>query len=225
VLLFVLKVVLAPLLVVGATLAGRRWGATVAGMVTALPIVAGPILAVIALEHGRTFGAAAARSALLGMVALCAYCAAFARGAGAGWPWPRALAGGWLAFLAFALPLSRVDVAPGWGLAIVLAALAITYVLIGDPGPADRREHPPPAWDLAARAGSTAALVIGLTSAAGALGPAPSGVLTPFPVATSVISAFTLQLDGAAAARAMLRGFIRGLPGFAAFFCAVAIVL
>ncbi|HTD58974.1 MAG TPA: hypothetical protein VK672_08780 [Solirubrobacteraceae bacterium] len=62
----VLKVALAPLLVVGVTLAARRWGPRVGGMLIALPVVAGPILLVITLEHGEVFGARAARGALSG---------------------------------------------------------------------------------------------------------------------------------------------------------------
>lgn len=39
-----LKLVLAPALVVVSSLAGRRWGPELAGALVALPIVAGPIL-------------------------------------------------------------------------------------------------------------------------------------------------------------------------------------
>lgn len=220
-----MKVVLAPLLVVGATLAGRRWGAGVAGVVTAVPIVAGPILAILTLDHGRAFGAAAAASALLGVVALTAFCVAYARAALAGLDWPRALGVGWLAYVAVALPASRLDLAPAWGLLIALAALAAGYRLIGRPGVVVLPDHPPPAWDLPARALSTAALVVTLTTAAGALGPELSGVLTPFPIATTVIAAFTLRQDGPEATRALLRGFVRALPGFALCFFVVAIAL
>lgn len=74
----VLKVALAPALVIGVTLGARRWGPRVGGMLIALPVVAGPILLLITLEHGEVFGARAARGALLGVVALSAFCVAFA---------------------------------------------------------------------------------------------------------------------------------------------------
>jgi hypothetical protein len=61
--------------------------------------------------------------------------------------------------------------------------------------------------------------------AAGALGPAVSGVLTPFPVAASVLAAFTLAHNGPAASVTMLRGFVTALPGFTVFFFAVAVAL
>jgi hypothetical protein len=82
-----------------------------------------------------------------------------------------------------------------------------------------------PSWDLHARVVSTAALVTVLTTVAGTLGPAMSGVLTSFPVAGSVLAAFTLANDGPTASLAMLRGFVVALPGFAVFFFAVAVAL
>ncbi len=49
--------------------------------------------------------------------------------------------------------------------------------------------------------------------------------MTPFPIAASVLAAFTLAHDGPAVSLAMLRGFVAALPGFAAFFFAVAFAL
>ena len=42
-----LKLLLAPLLVVASSLAGRRWGPRLAGILVVLPIVAGPILLIL----------------------------------------------------------------------------------------------------------------------------------------------------------------------------------
>jgi hypothetical protein len=219
----VLKVALAPALVVGVTLAARRWGSRVGGMLIALPVVAGPILLVITLEHGDAFGARAARGALLGVVALTAFCIAFAAMATL-LRWPTVLLIGWAAYAGVAACGSQWDASPVAGLVAALAALLVARAFF-------KRDHAgallssPPPWDLYARAGATAALVILLTTAAGALGPAVSGVLTPFPIAASVLAAFTLAHHGPAASRAMLRGFVEALPGFAAFFFVVAIAL
>src|SRR4051794_1227544 len=51
-----LKLVLVPSLIAGATLAGRQWGAFVAGWLSALPLVAGPILFFIAIEQSIVRG-------------------------------------------------------------------------------------------------------------------------------------------------------------------------
>jgi hypothetical protein len=219
-----LKVALAPTLVVGVTLAARRWGPRVGGMLIALPVVAGPILLVITLEHGEPFGARAARGALLGVVALSAFCGAFAAAARLR-RWPSVLLLGWAAYAGVAACGSQWDAPPVAGLAIALAALLLARAFLSSSDDTDAGPPSPPPWDLYARAGATAALVILLTTAAGALGPAVSGVLTPFPIAASVLATFTLAHDGPAASRAMLRGFVVALPGFAAFFFAVAVVL
>jgi hypothetical protein len=220
--ILLLKLVLAPALVVGATLAGRRWGPRIGGILIALPLVAGPILLVITLEQGEDFGARAARASLLGIVALSAFCVVFAR---AGPGWIRALLWSWLAYAVVGAVASRWDAPPPAGLAIALAALTGARLLLGTDDRAGDAPRTPPPWDLYARALSTAVLVVTITTAADGLGPAVSGVLTPFPIATSVLAAFSLAHDGPRAAAAMLRGFVSALPGFAAFFFVVAVAL
>lgn len=64
------QLLLAPLCVVGVSLAGRRWGVAVAGILGGLPVVAGPILVVLTLVHGRPFEAEAAAGTLLGTAVL-----------------------------------------------------------------------------------------------------------------------------------------------------------
>jgi hypothetical protein len=64
------KLLLAPACVVAVSLAGRRWGIAVAGILGGLPVVAGPILVVLTLVHGSAFGAEAAAGTLLGLAAL-----------------------------------------------------------------------------------------------------------------------------------------------------------
>jgi hypothetical protein len=221
--MLLLKMALAPALVIGATLVGRRWGWRVGGILIALPLVAGPILLVLTLEHGKDFGAHAARGALLGMAALGAFCVVFARAQRLGWV--SALASGWFAYGVIAAAGSRWDAPPLVGLAVAVTAIAISRVLLGaDDDAGDTRRTPPP-WDLYARGASTAVLVFTITTAANTLGPAVSGVLTPFPIATSVLAAFALARDGPAAVTSILRGLVAGLPAFAALLFAAALAL
>ena len=64
-----------------------------------------------------------------------------------------------------------------------------------------------------------------MTGAAGVLGPARAGILTPFPVAVSVLCAFVLAEEGADAAVILLEGVLRGLTGFAVFCFVLAVLL
>src|SRR3954465_294101 len=82
--LLVLKLTLAPGLVVATTRAGRRWGPRVAGWLGGLPVVVAPILLAITLEHGSAFGARAAAGALLGLLSLTFFILADGRGGAGG---------------------------------------------------------------------------------------------------------------------------------------------
>ena len=66
------------------------------------------------------------------------------------------------------------------------------------------------------------AFVLGLTAAAGLLGPQLSGLLAPFPVFATILGVFTHHFYGANAARLLLRGLITGVFSFAVFFLVIA---
>ncbi len=226
--LLVLKLLLAPTLVGGAFLVGRRWGPRAGGLAAALPIVAGPTLLFFALEQGAAFTAAAARSTLVGLVPLTAFClvdAALARALPLPrrWAAPGCLVAGWAAFLAVAALLRPVS-PPAWtapliGLAALLAGLRLVPDVRTD-GQPPLRHHP--ALELALRMLAAAVLVTSLTALAGRLGPTWSGLLTPFPVASSVVVLGTHLSDGPEHLAPMLRGFLLGLHGFLAFLTVLA---
>jgi hypothetical protein len=218
------KILLAPLFVVGASLAGRRWGIAVAGLLVGFPMVAGPILLVETMVHGRDFGAHAAAAALLGLAALTAFVVVYGRQAPFHGPLASVLSG-WAGFLLAVGGLSLVH--PPAGAALALVALAFVAGLrLLPPGPAaGRPAGAPPAWDLAARALAALALVLGLTAVSGALGPHLSGLLAPFPVLTSVLAAFTQAHSGTGELRILLRNFLFGFYGFAAFCFTLALAL
>ncbi|MGI5242555.1 hypothetical protein [Dactylosporangium sp. CA-139066] len=221
-----LKLLLAPLLVAGSSLAGRRWGPPVAGVLVALPIVAGPILLITCLEHGPAFGSRAAGSALLGLVSLALFVVVFGHAARR-LRWPAALAVSWAACLAADVALARVTVPPLVAAPLVLVAawLAARGLPRADPARVPSGAARPPWWDLPGRAVATGALVLTVTGAASAIGPAATGVLAPFPIATSVVAAFALAHDGPEGAVRMLRGVPGGLVGFAVFCLLVAVLV
>jgi hypothetical protein len=222
--LLLVKLTLAPLLVVGSSLAGRRWGHEISGLLVALPLVAGPILLITELEHGERFAARAASASLLGLVALASFVVVFARLARRGWL--PAVAAGWVAFLAVALAFSETSIPAGIAALLAIAAFVLSPSLLPEARHiGDEPTVELPAWDLPARAAATALLVLGLTGAAAGLGPTLTGVLTPFPVSTSVLAAFVLALEGPVHADALLRGFLRGAFGFVAFCYLVAVLV
>jgi hypothetical protein len=217
----VLKLILAPTLVVGSTLAGRRWGAAVAGALVALPIVAGPILLITWLDHGDRFAAEAAAASLKGIAILGGFALLFATIC-AYLPWPAVVGVAWAACLAAGFALAYVHLGSVGGLALALTINTTCWYALGKRRTGDALVVSPPWWDLPSRAVATGLLVVVLTTAAAALGPELTGVLAPFPIATSVVATFALAQAGPGAAIATLRGVLRGLPGFAVFCFVVA---
>jgi hypothetical protein len=219
-----LKLLLAPLLVVACSLAGRRWGPRLAGILVVLPVVAGPILLILYLEHGGSFTASAARTATLAIVPLALFALIFgylSRHHG----WLLTLITSWVVVLLADLAVARFH--PPAGVALLLALLALhgTSALLGRLNGAPPQPLPTPWWDLPARAIATALLVLVVTGLAAFLGPGLTGALTPFPIALSVVCAFTTAQAGHPGVLPLLRGIVPGLDGFALFCFLVAILI
>jgi hypothetical protein len=213
------KLVLTPILVTSASLAGRRWGALIGGWLLALPLTSGPIALFIALELGPRTAAETAAGSLLGAIGHVVFCVTYAitsRRSG----WLRSLAAGSIGFAAVGI---LVPSEPAVAIFIaILAAVVIGLRLVG----ADRRPSEAVAvqagrWDIPARVVVATALVVAISSAAPTLGGRASGILATFPVYIAVLSTFAHRTWGPAEAVAVLRGLMLGLPGFASFFLAL----
>jgi hypothetical protein len=218
------KLFLAPLCVIGVSLAGRRWGVAVAGVLGGLPVVAGPILLVLTLLHGRSFGADAAAGTLLGLAALTAFVVVYGHVAPSSSPIATVVAG-WTAFLLGVALLTLIHPPPLGALILVGAGFAVGLGLLAAPPQTLAVPGPLPWWDLPARGGAALVLVVLLTGVSGALGPHLSGLLAPFPIVTSVLAVFTHAHCGSDQARVLLRNFLVGFYGFAAFCFTLAVAL
>ncbi len=220
----VAKIVLAPAFVMAASLAVRRYGARIGGLVGGLPAVAGPILLVYALDHGRAFATEAAAGTLLGLVSLLVFIVTYTHLASRV-GWGLSLIFGWGAFFVMTGALSTVTLGVDPALAVVLAAVALTLLAL----PGAREERPGegriPAWDLPLRALSAMALVLALTALAGQLGPKLSGLLAPFPVIASVLAVFTHAQHGEQDLLRIMRGFVMGLVAYALFCFVLSVSL
>ena len=83
----ILKLLLIPGFLLLISLAGKRWGPSVAGWLSGLPVVVGPILFFLAIEQGPAFAAQSAVAALSAMFAMIAFCITYAQVAQrANWP-------------------------------------------------------------------------------------------------------------------------------------------
>ncbi len=218
------KLLLAPAFVVCASLAARRFGPRVGGLIAGLPVVAGPILLVYALAHGRAFAAGAAAGTLLGLVSLIAFVVVYARLAGRV-SWAASMLAGWLAFALATVAFSAVSLPAGAALGLAGAGLLAGLASLPRPGSRPRGHRAPPAWDLPLRAGCALALVLTLTAVAGWLGPQLSGLLAPFPIIATVLATFTHAQRGTDELLRLLRGLVSGFGAFALFCFTLAISL
>jgi hypothetical protein len=219
--ILILKLVATPLLILAASLAGRRWGESVSGWFVGLPLTSGPVVFFLALEQGSQFAASAATGCLTGAAAEAGFALAYAAAARHA-SWPLALAAGTGGFVAAAILLGMA--APRLAPLAALAALALSGALWLMPrGSAAVLTLPAaPRWDIPARMLVATALVLGLTELAPLFGAQLSGLAATYPVFAAVLAAFAHHARGAAAATGVLRGRRVGLFGFIGFFAVLA---
>lgn len=217
--LLAFKLVLTPLLVGATSVMARRSGPLAAGLLVGLPLTSGPVSVFLALEQGPTFAAEAALGTLAGVAAVAAFAWAYGRLAlrrGV----TLSLAAAIAAYALVGLALTLRPWPAAW---IVSAGVALPIALFLLPKVTIARQRADHAWwEIPLRIVAATTIVIGLTATADALGPTMTGVLSPFPVFATVIGARLHHLHGGGDAIAFLRGVLRSLFSFVAFFLVVA---
>lgn len=217
------KLIITPVLITVATLAARRWGPTVGGWFAGLPLTSGPVSVFLALEQGRPFAATAARSSILGLVGVSAFCVGYARASRRFGP-ATCLAIGFCAYTAVMFAAQFIGGGPWLAFVLVCCVLAVALAFMPRAARAES-DAAPPWWDLPLRIVAATGMVLLITAAAAAVGPMWSGLLSPFPVFSSVLAAFAHHVSGSAAASTLQRGVIVGIYSFASFFLVVALLV
>lgn len=215
-----IKLLLVPLLLATVTWANGKVGPRWAGALAALPIVAGPAALAVTLEQGAAFGAQAAAATLVGEASLGTFCVVYLRLCRTH-GWGMSLLAGWLAFGASALAFSACNI--GFQAALMLALVTpfgIARLAPHPEGPA--RGATVRASEFVLRMLAGAALVSVISSAAHLLGSTWSGLLTIFPIATSVLAASAQRSGGPDQTLHLLRGLGAGLYSLTAFFATLA---
>lgn len=218
----ILKLILTPVLIGSISLAGRRWGPTISGWLTGLPLTSGPIAFFLALGQGVTFASAAATGVLIGTISQAVFCVAYSHVAFR-FGWPLTLLVSTLVFAASTAVLQPLSVPLIPLFLLVILVLGLTLRLVSqkvrDPAPASRTL---PEWDIPARMVVATAYVVLLTSIAPLLGPRLTGLLSPFPLYAAVLTVFAHRLQGPSSAVRVVSGLAFGLFGFASFFLILA---
>jgi len=211
----VLKVALVPLLIGAITLAGRRWGPTVAGWLTGLPVVSGPIMYFIALEQGPVFAEQAIVGMLLGIVAVfvCnltyAWCATRLS-------WRGSVVCSLSAYFSTVALLNMLSVSLNVTASVVFVCLF--FALRFFPRAQVRTVKVASARsEILIRMFAGAVLVLTVTYFAATFGAHLSGLFATFPVISTVLAVFSHRQSGREFAICLLRGIVLGWYAFLAF--------
>lgn len=221
--LLALKLLIVPALLAAISFAGRRWGPGVAGWLGGFPSLTGPVLLFLALERGTEFTVQAA------VLSLSAVFSAVSFGVAYAWaclrlPWYVALACAFAAWTAAVQLLAVLPLTAAWSLAIALLTLFVApRVFPRAQGPWGRQALP--AKELLLRMAAGAAMVLAVTGAAEALGPAWTGLFAAFPVMSTVLAVFSQRANGPGFVVALLRAMVGGFYAYITYCVAVAALL
>ena len=222
--LLALKLILSPLIIGSASLAGRRWGPAVSGWIVGMPLTSGPVIFFVALGHDSAFAANAALGVISGGLSLVSYALTYAWLA-TKFRWPIAITGGLLVF-ATSTTLLQNFTFPLWPIFIaVCAAILLGLRLMPKEEAVEESENKPGPWDIPARILIGTSFILLLTGSAPFLGSRLTGLLTTIPLYITILTIFAHQHQGPAAAAHLLRGLLYGMFAFAGFFITLSLLI
>lgn len=219
----VLKLILAPLIIGSASIAGRRWGPAVSGWIVGMPLTSGPVIFFLALSHGVAFAESSALGVLSGGISLVLYALAYAWLA-TRFRWQVAIVGSILIFSLTTLYLQTV-VIPLY----LVTPLVVVAILVGlkfmPRDELEMRASNTSLWDIPVRILIGTSFILLLTGIAPYIGSRLTGLLTTIPLYVTILSVFAHRDHGFAAAVHVLRGLLYGLFAFMGFFLVLSLLI
>ena len=221
--LLVFKLTATPLLVAMASLAARRWGNAVAGLLAGLPLMTGPISVFLTIEQGAQFTVAATTGILIALTSIAFYGLTYALAARVT-HWSVAIVAAYAAFFVGAWLIQPLITDLQTAAASAYAAIILGVILI----PRQRAPETPPRipwWEIWFRMLATAAMIALVTTTANLMGPTWTGIIATVPVLATVMVVFTHSRWGSDAAMRFMRSMMLSLIAFATFFVVVGLGL
>ena len=221
--ILVLKLVLAPIIIGSASLAGRKWGPAVSGWIVGMPLTSGPVIFFLAISHDVGFASNAALGVISGGLSLVAYALTYAWLA-TRFRWYVALLG---SFTIFAISTTLLQNVTFPLIPISLAVcIAIACGLRGMPNkPVEKGNAQPGPWDIPTRILVGTSFILLITGSASFIGPRLTGLLTTIPLYVTILAIFAHRHQGPAAAAHVLRGLLYGMFAFAGFFITLSLLI
>lgn len=221
--IFILKLILAPLIIGSASLAGRKWGPAVSGWIVGMPLTSGPVVFFVALDHGVGFAASSILGVLSGGISLVVYSVTFAWLA-TRFRWYVALLGSFL-FLAITTLFMQSHIFPFVVIApaVTLAAFfGLKFMPKGDVEPGETQLN---RWDIPMRVLIGTSFILLLTGVAPFIGSRLTGLLAMIPLYVSILAVFAHRNHGPAAAAHVQRGLLYGMFAYIGFFIVLNLLI
>lgn len=219
-----LKLILAPLIIGSASVAGRRWGAAVSGWLIGLPLTSGPVIFFLAISHDKAFAFDAARGTLSGGFSLIAYALTYAWMAKR-FDWKLSLAGSMIVFAGITAILQDI-VIPFFPLFLMITlSVFIGLWLMPKQEYIEEEKSAPGKWDIPARILIGTSFILLITGIAPFIGSRLTGLLSVIPLYASILTVFAHRQQGFPGANGVLRGLIFGLFAFTGFYLTLGLLI
>jgi hypothetical protein len=214
---FYLKLLVTPALMLAISLAARRWGTGVAGLLSGLPMTSALVMLFLSLEQGTAFASMAVPGALAGLAAIQAtylfYFLVTRR--------VSALTGCVLALAVYGATAYVMSLLAMLALSIIATLVLVTLIIV-----ATSKQTPPhvaayvplPRWVIPMRMLTATLLLLAITASATWLGPVVSGLLAPIPVIAWPLAVFVHVQGGRHELAAVIRGNAIGAVGVVSFY-------
>ena len=213
------KLLLVAISVLLSTLAARRFGHGIGGVVAGMPMIAAPIIAILLVDHDPQDVRRIALATLACVPATILHIVTFTVAARRT-RWPAAVSAALLAYVVAGALLTQTPFGP-----VVISILALAAPMVGLWIAAHRASPRAPVHvpriELVLRIAAAVAMAAAIILGADSFPAAVSGILLAVPITGTVLPCFTLQRYGPAATASLLTGFLQGLHGFTAFFLAL----
>ena len=214
---FYLKLILTPLLMLAISLAAKRWGTRIGGLLSGLPITSALVMLFLSLEQGTAFASMAVPGALAGVAAIQAtylFYFLITRRISA--------VAGCIAALAFygatAYLMSQAGLLVLSVIATLLLIVSIVIATSKQPPPPVASYVALPRWAIPMRMLTATLLLLAITASATWLGPVASGLLAPIPVIAWPLAVFAHVQSGRHELAAIIRGNAIGAVGVVGFY-------
>ncbi|MFT3890434.1 MAG: hypothetical protein QM730_02270 [Anaerolineales bacterium] len=222
--ILVLKLILAPVIIGSASLAGRKWGPAVSGWIVGMPLTSGPVIFFVALSHDANFAYNASLGTLSGGFSLVAFCLVYAWLA-LRFNWVVSTVGSLFAYGAITAWMQNVSTpfAPLFIAVFIVIVLGIRFM--PKEKEMDLVELKPGRWDIPSRILIGTSFILLLTGIAPFIGPRLTGLLSTIPLYTAILTIYAHRLQGGMGAVHVLRGLLHGLFAFLGFFITLCSLL